>query len=396
MASIERDAVDVSLELKKAWIDKRSSIYLSKNWKEIKEYLFERGMEMSKEEIKKFLALQKTSDLQYKNYGKYEIASLGKPFVQRAKFFANMHCDSMILSKKQKYRTKKSVILVLIDQLSRFIMLEPCLSTNWVSQEKAWENVFKKLENMGYPNAISVIYHDSGVEYENGGFKALMKRKGIKNNVIRRRPYRLSKGSPYAESAIRRVRMNLERIMRMRSGDNFDDVLARTEMRCNKEQLSSLKMSAEDALTHDANYILLVSESLRWRRNKRLRKHVANQREIKQKTVVRIRRFMDKEFHSVSKESYGHLSKVFVVKSIDKSRAIWTYRVADLFTLKCIDGSYSMAELQTLDISYVDACHKESLNVKKIIGVENGSVNYEVEYSDITFCANESLVLDQN
>ena len=396
MASIERDAVDVSLQLKKAWIDKRSSIYLSKNWKEIKEYLFERGMEMSKEEIKKFLALQKTSDLQYKNYGKYEIASLGKPFVQRAKFFANMHCDSMILSKKRKYRTKKSVILVLIDQLSRFIMLEPCLSTNWVSQEKAWENVFKKLENMGYPNAISVIHHDSGVEYENRGFKALMERKGIKNNVIRRRPYRLSKGSPYAESAIRRVRMNLERIMRMGSGDNFDDVLARTEMRCNKEQLSSLKMSAEDALTHDANYILLVSESLRWRRNKPLRKHVANQREIKRKTVVRIRRFMDKEFHSVSKESYGHLSKVFVVKSIDKSHAIWTYRVADLFTLKCIDGSYSMAELQTLNISYVDACHKESLNVKKIIGVENGSVNYEVEYSDITFCANESLVLDQN
>ena len=62
MASIERDAVDVSLQLKKAWIDKRSSIYLSKNWKEIKEYLFERGMEMSKEEIKKFLAVELFTD----------------------------------------------------------------------------------------------------------------------------------------------------------------------------------------------------------------------------------------------------------------------------------------------------------------------------------------------
>ena len=396
MASTEKDAVDVMLELKKAWVDKRNSIYLSKDWKEIKEYLYQRGMDMSKEEIKKFVALQKTDDLKYKNYGKYEIAALGKPFVQRAKFFANMHCDSIILSKKRKYRTKYPVIMLIIDQLSRYVMLEPCISTNWVSQKKAWENVYRKLEKIGYPNGISAIYHDGGPEYENTAFKAYMKEKGVKNNLIRRRPYRLSKGSPYAESAIRRVRMNFEQIIRMGKGEKFEELLGKTETRCNKQRLSSLKMSSEDALSHDPNYILLVSESLRWRRNKRLRAYVAKQREIEPKTVVRIKRYMDKEFHSVSKESYGHLSKVFVVKSIDKSRSVWTYRLADLFTLKCIDGSYSEAELQRVDLDFVDACHKESSNIKKIFGVDNGLVNYEIEYNDITFCANESLVYDQD
>ena len=130
-----KNSIDVKLELKKAWMDKRTSIYLSKNWREIRDYLYERGMTLKKEEIRQFLALQKTEDLVYKNYGKIEIASLGKNFVQRPKFFANLHCDSMVLSKKRKYGTRNNIIMVIIDQLSRWIFLVPL---NKVDISKAW------------------------------------------------------------------------------------------------------------------------------------------------------------------------------------------------------------------------------------------------------------------
>ena len=389
-----KNSIDVKLELKKAWMDKRTSIYLSKNWREIRDYLYERGMILKKEEIRQFLALQKTEDLVYKNYGKIEIASLGKNFVQRPKFFANLHCDSMVLSKKRKYGTRNNIIMVIIDQLSRWIFLESCLSTKWIYQKRGWENVFKKLEKLGYGKAPAVIYHDAGVEYENAGFKAWIRERGIKDNVIRSRPFRMSKGSPYAESSIRRIRMHLEENTRLLRGQGFDKILGRIENQCNTEKLCNLGMSAKEALNHDPNYVMLQSESLRWRRNKGLRKEVANQSEIKLKTVVKIKKNLDKEFNSVSKESYGHLSKTFVVKSVDKTRAIWTYCLADLFTLKCIDGSYSRAELICLDIDFINACHKESENVKKIIGVEKGIVMYNIEYNDLTYCANESLVID--
>ena len=47
-----KNSIDVKLELKKAWMDKRTSIYLSKNWREIRDYLYERGMTLKKEEIR--------------------------------------------------------------------------------------------------------------------------------------------------------------------------------------------------------------------------------------------------------------------------------------------------------------------------------------------------------
>ena len=63
-----KNSIDVKLELKKAWMDKRTSIYLSKNWREIRDYLYERGMILKKEEIRQFLALQKTES----EFGKLE------------------------------------------------------------------------------------------------------------------------------------------------------------------------------------------------------------------------------------------------------------------------------------------------------------------------------------
>ena len=135
--------------------------------------------------------------------------------------------------------------------------------------------------------------------------------------------------------------MQLEENLSMKKGnENFKDILERTESQCNSEQLSSIGMSANDALNHDANYVVIVSQSKTIGRRKHLKNELKNKTEIKIKTVVRIKKYTEKQFRSTAKESYGHLSKLYVVKEVDYSRPICTYRVADLFSLECIKGSF--------------------------------------------------------
>ena len=83
---------------------------------------------------------------------------------------------------------------------------------------------------------------------------------------------------------------------------------------------------------------------------------------------------------------------MFVITDVDKSRAIWYYTVANLFTLEPLKGSFSRAELLVIDIDFVEACEKESRNLRKVISVKNGIVKYNVHYNDIIFEANESLI----
>ena len=374
-------------------MDEKSGIYLSKNWRDIKSFMETRGITLSETEIKRFLNLQKTSEINYKNYGKQKIAEIGKSFLQREKFFANLHADCLVLSKARKYGTRNSLILIVIDQLSRWTFLRSCFSTKFRYLKRAWDDIFARLNEMGHGTSVEVIFHDGGPDFENENFKTYLREKNIRNNLIRRRPYRLSKNSPFAEAAIRRCRIHLEENMKMKkAGDDFNDVLRRTEKQCNNETLSSIGMSSVEALRHNPQYMVLLSETLKLKRRKYLREELGNQKELSLGTIVRIKKFLDKEFKSTAKESYGHLSRVFVVKEIVKDRQIWTYKVADIFNLECISGTYSCAELKCVNISYIDACEKESLNVRKIVEIRGNIVEYQIEYNDIRFCANESLV----
>ena len=392
-----QNKMDPSLELKKSWVNEKSGIYLNKNWRDIQSFMETRGITLSENEIKRFLNLQKTSEINYKNYGKQKIAELGKSFLQREKFFANLHADCMVLSKARKYGTKNSLILIVIDQLSRWMFLRSCYTTKFRYLKKAWDDIFERLKEMGYESSVEVIFHDGGPDFENVNFKTYIQQKNIRNNLIRRRPYRLSKNSPYAESAIRRCRIHLEENMKMKKkGDDFNAILRRTERQCNNETLTSIGMSASEALRHEPQYMMLLSESKKLKKRKYLRKELVDQKELPLGSVVRIKKFLDKEFKSTAKESYGHLSRLLVVKETVKDREIWTYKVADIFTLECISGSFSCAELKCVNLSYVEACEKESLNVRKIIGTENGIIQYQTEYNDVKFCANESLVSDVN
>ena len=57
--------MEVLKELKKAWVQPESGIYLSKNWRQLKSYCDKNGIEISKEDIHKFIELQNTSDVSY-------------------------------------------------------------------------------------------------------------------------------------------------------------------------------------------------------------------------------------------------------------------------------------------------------------------------------------------
>ena len=387
--------MDKLLELKKAWMDSKTKIYLNKNCEVIYNYMKESGMPISKDEIKKFLNLQKTDGITYKNYGKREIAETGKEFCFRSAFFALMHADLLVLSKRRRYGTSSKFILVAVDQLSRWVFLRQCKSTRFEHQKRAWDDILSTIKNMGKNFKIEVLFHDAGVEFESTEFKQYLKGNNIKNNLIRTRPYRLSKNSPYAESAIRRVRMTLEKAVEMKTeNDRFEDILKRVETMCNNEHLSSISMSAKSALDHEPSFIVCLSQSNRLKRRKHLRKELKNQAEIELRSVVKIRKNVDKYFSSVAKESYGHLSKLFVVVDINRSRPLRYYVLADLFTLKRIEGEYSKAELEKFDISYVDACDKESRIVTNIVSHKSDVklVEYNIRYNDIVFIANDSLI----
>ena len=385
--------MDSLLELKKAWKNPKTKIYLSKNVDEIQKYLKQHGLRLERGEIQRFLNLERTDGVSYKNYGKKEISETSKSFVQRESFFANVHADLMVLSKKRIYGTNSRLILVVVDQLSRWIFLRVCKTAKFVSQKRAWDSIFKSLCDMGKNFAIECCFHDGGPEFSSEEWKSYMKDKNVRDNLIRRRAFRLSKNSPYAESAIRRVRHNLEKVMiEKKEWENFSDLLEKVERMCNKQSLSSIGMSATEALNHEPGYIVLVSESRKLKREKFRRREMNNNVEIRLKSVVKIKKNVDKEFSSVAKESYGHLSHMFVVVGVDKSRAIWYYSIANLFTLEPMSGSFSRAELVVINVDFIEACDKESRNLRKIVKIQNGIVEYNVHYSDIVFAANKSLV----
>ena len=57
-----------------------------------------------------------------------------------------------------------------------------------------------------------------------------------------------------------------------------------------------------------------------------------------------------------------------------------------------MSGSFSRAELVVINVDFIEACDKESRNLRKIVKIQNGIVEYNVHYSDIVFAANKSLV----
>ena len=384
--------MDVKNQLKRAWNTSSSPIYLSKNWKTIKTYLERKGLDIAKKDILKFIEKQISSNVRYKNKGKRKIAEIGKSFIMRPKFFATMQIDLLVLSNKFSYGSKYRYLMVLIDQLSRWVMVEPVYSTRFRHSKQAFLNIISRIKKEFPQFNGGTLISDGGVEFTAKEWITLLKSMNIKSNIVKKGPFRHSKGATTIESTLRRVRHNLETIFLEKKKLSFRQKIKTVEDVCNQQMLSSLGMSAQEALNHSALDVMMISSSKKLKKRKHLREELRDQPtvEIPLHTVVRVKKFLDKEFSQ--KESYPHMSKYFIIISVDKSRDIWTYKLGDIFTFNPLYGKYSRAEIQIVNISHIVACKKEETTVKKILKSDINYVWYKIDYCDTTFCANKSLI----
>jgi len=385
---------DIKIELKKAWFNKKSPIFLSSNWRVIKNYLKVKGMFMDKKDILRFIEKQNSSQIQYKNEGSRKISETGKSFLLRSKFFSIMQADLMFMSKHRNYEGRTPYVLTIYDTLSKYVFLEPLRKKNMQSMKKAFLRVIEKIKSIDSSYNMNLVISDFGSEFL--GIKSFLDSLGIKQNLVQIRAFRKSRGASGVESTQRRIRQNLESILlEKKEKITFTELLKEVENLSNSQKLSSINMSAEEALTHTPLYMTMVNKSRTIQKRKYLRRELNNQHlnTLSLLTIVRVKKFTAKDFKSENKESYGSFSPLFVIMAVDKSREIYTYKLGNIFNFKPIIGLFSRHELKISSLTWLQACKKEERNVEKIIKIDkNGIVFYKTFYSDSVFCANKSLI----
>ena len=110
--------------LKKAVLEKTSPVFLSKNVDKIKQYLWQNGKIVNANEIKAYLASQKSHSQIHSNISRRKIAEVGKSFNNAQQYGRNFHTDIIVLSLNRKYNSRKRFILTLIESLSNYVCLE--------------------------------------------------------------------------------------------------------------------------------------------------------------------------------------------------------------------------------------------------------------------------------
>lgn len=258
----------------------------------------------------------------------------------------------------------------------------------FVDQKKAWEKIFKRIYEVKPSAKIGAVLCDSGIEFSLA-LKNWFSTMRIKLNRSQIRAFRLSRGIPGVEAAIRRIRITLQReIVGGPRKQTFSEILRSVEKTCNKQNLSSIGMSANTALLyHDPSYVAMVSESNRIRKRKHLKEAIVNKREIKLFSIVKIKKYQEKLFKSTVKESYEHLSPCFIIFGILRDRQLSSYKLANLFTFVELPGSYSYEELYVMKLSYFEACELEEKNISDVLKVEKNILHYNIMASDRVFLA---------
>ena len=381
--------------LERGWKFEGTPIYLSNNLKAIKKYLYEHGVTITKREIKQFLDNQITSNIVYKNQGLRRLRETSKSFYQRPRFFSMLQADLLFLSKLRTYGTSKTALLVVVDTLSRYTLLESCKSKQFVSMQNAMEKIIFRIKTV-HPDFVGgELLTDGGLEFGSQLFKSFLRQHNITHRVASRRQFRGSKGAAVVESINRRVRMHLEKVIIKKQDVPFEKKLRLIENQLNIEKLSCLGMSAQDALLTSPLEIMHVSNDKKIRKRKYLKAEIGTQKfkNINPGTVVRVKLNQEKEFAAVKKESYGSLSPYLVVLSVDKSGSIWTYKLANLLTLMELGGSYTYNELITVTIPFFQAVKLLELDVRKKIKITDDNVAYfSINYFNMVLCANKSVL----
>ena len=358
----------------------KSEIFLSKDWKTIKRYFWNRNINLKKNDILNYLETNKSSLQLYNTSSRRKIAEFGKTFTGPQKFFSSLHADLLTLSKLRKYKTKAKHILLCVCYLSKFVYLEKCNSTGFDEQKKAWLRIFARSEYL--PKNFTLLTVDKGPEFASNNMIAFMRLYGVKINFVNKRPYRKSKGSGIAEAHVRRCRMTLETVIsEVEHTVNFDTVLQLVEKKMNNKQLSCLGgISPNDALTHDPKYVSMLWNSNMISRRKYVKREIDKKtRNLPKFTVVRILKFKDKEMFK--KESYGSLSELmFVVLDYDLSHFITYYRLGNLLTLQpMFNSTFSIHELKVSKLSYAFACYQAQLNIDYVISSVQDNIIFKTK-----------------
>lgn len=384
--------MEVLKELKKAWVQPESGIYLSKNWRQLKSYCDKNGIEISKEDIHKFIELQNTSDVSYDNRSKRRIAQLGKNFVFRGKLFSQLHGDVMVMKPGRNYGTAYKFLLIVQCQLSRYIFAEPIYSLKFVHLQKAFLTIMDNLKGIFPTFNGGTFFSDGGGEFSSKAFVSLLKQFKLKSNIVGIRPYRGTKGSGVAERAVRRFRICFETAMAEYRGLTFKEKLKKAEAACNNTIVVPLGMSAKAALDMNAMDLVMLSRNYQVKSRKHLRAELLGQKVLAVGTIVRVVRFVDKNFSSTVKESYGRLSPYYIIVDIEKTRSVFSYMLADIFTFFPLSGTFTIAELKQCNISHVSACEKTELMVKKVLKVDIDKVKYITWYPSHVFVAPKTIL----
>ena len=374
--------------LKRALLDKKSKIYLNKNVKTIERYLKDKGIHIGHDDIKGFLLTQKSAAQISTNSSRRKIAEVSKSFTGRQSFFAQVHSDVVVLSKKRSYNSGEYLILTLVEQLTNYVYLEKVKSTSFNHISAAFQRIFKRSPYL--PEKCDKIISDNGVEFVSTKIRKFMEDVGIKMNYVQIRPGRGSKGSGIAEVLNRRLRRHLEaQITESYEKKPLRIVLESVEQIMNSESQGCLdNMSATEALTQDPKYISMVKSSNRFKKRKYLRQQMNNKDRIPLYSIVKIKTFTDKKVFE-KKESYGVITDgLFIVIDISNDNFVDHYKVANLFSLKPIATcTYTFNELVMVPIGYARACYVESVtNIGPILRVlPNDLIEYQTKNDDTTF-----------
>ena len=361
--------ISVKAHLERALLDKSSKIFLNKNVKTIKKHLKLNGIEINSNDIKSFLLTQKSAAQRSTSSSRRKISEVSRAFSGRQSFFANLHSDICVLSKKRSYNSSDYMILIVVEQLTNYVYLEKVKSTSFVHISSAFQRIFDRSTYL--PQKCDNLITDNGIEYTSLKFKDFMKSVGIKMNYIQIRPIRGSKGSGIAERQIRRLRRHLEAILKEKtSNEPLKNVLNTIENIMNSEPQKPLNdMSSNEALSHDPKYISMLKSSYRFKSRMYLKKEMNETRKIDLYSIVKIKNYKDKQMFE-KKESYGTISSaLFVVIDVTNADFVNYYKLGSLSFMKPIAKcSFTSNELVVIPVSYSRACYLECIhNIGPII-----------------------------
>ena len=354
--------------LNEALNDKNSPLFLSKNVGRIFSFFQKQGKNINKKHIASFLAEKKSAKIVISNASNRKIAEVSRPFIGPQSFFQLCYCDLIVLSKNRYYGGQKKLILVLVESLSNFTLLEASVSTKSKDIISAFTQMFNRCKYL--PEKLKTLSCDFGIEFVSKDTQAHFKALGVNIKPIKKRLDRLSKGASVVESTNRLVRSKLETYIADFGVKPLQEMLLIVENSINSEgRVMFGNLSSNQMLHHDPKYVSLLKASNHVKKRKALKTHIEkNDTGLDLYSIVRVRKFTKKEVLG-HKESYGTFSdSLYIIIEKNHRDFVYYYKLGNLFNLDPVsESTFSKNELLLVDLTYEKACYIECLNTGKVI-----------------------------